>query len=60
MMQVTVTVTENANPKKKPDSSSLGFGQYFSDHMFMMEYDRANGWHDARIVPFSPSKIPAP
>ena len=57
MMQVTVTVTENANPKKKPDSSSLGFGQYFSDHMFMMEYDRTNGWHDARIVPFGPLSL---
>ncbi len=40
------------NLKTKPDFSNLGFGKYFTDHMFVMEYDGANGWHNARIVPF--------
>ena len=39
-------------PKEKPDPSTLGFGHYFTDHMFMMEYDPEKGWHDHRIVPF--------
>jgi len=39
-------------PKEKPDPSALGFGKYFTDHMFMMEYDPENGWHNQRIVPF--------
>ena len=39
-------------PKEKPDPSTLGFGHYFTDHMFVMEYDPDNGWHDQRIVPF--------
>lgn len=39
--------------KEKPDSSTLGFGKIFTDHMFMMDYSRENGWHDARIVPFA-------
>ena len=38
--------------KEKPDFTKLGFGKYFTDHMFMMEYDGENGWHNARIVPF--------
>ena len=38
--------------KEKPDASALGFGKYFTDHMFIMEYDDANGWHNARIEPF--------
>ena len=38
--------------KQKPDFSNLGFGKYFTDHMFMMEYTEGQGWHDARIVPF--------
>jgi branched-chain amino acid aminotransferase len=41
--------------KKKPvptDESKLGFGQMFSDHMFMMEYDAGKGWHSARIEPY--------
>ena len=38
--------------KEKPDFSKLGFGKYFTDHMFVMEYSSTLGWHDARIVPF--------
>ncbi|MBQ4443703.1 MAG: branched-chain amino acid aminotransferase [Clostridia bacterium] len=39
-------------PKAKPDPDTLGFGQIFSDHMFRMEYNPQEGWHNARIVPF--------
>lgn len=39
--------------KEKPDSSSLGFGKVFTDYMFLMDYSRESGWHDARIVPFA-------
>ncbi|MBE6608513.1 MAG: branched-chain amino acid aminotransferase [Ruminococcaceae bacterium] len=38
--------------KVKPDYSKLGFGKYFTDHMFMMDYTDGQGWHDPRIVPF--------
>ncbi len=44
-------------PKEKPESSTLGFGKFFTDHMFMMDYSREEGWHDARIVPFGPLQI---
>ena len=46
-----------ACPKEKPDSSTLGFGKFFTDHMFMMDYSREEGWHDARIVPFGPLQL---
>ena len=38
--------------KAKPDWNNLGFGKYFTDHMFVMDYDNGMGWHDARIVPY--------
>ncbi len=38
--------------KAKPDWDNLGFGKYFTDHMFIMDYDKGQGWHDARIVPY--------
>jgi len=38
--------------KQKPDFSKLGFGKYFTDHMFVMEYTMEDGWKNARIVPF--------
>ena len=38
--------------KAKPDWDNRGFGKYFTDHMFIMDYDEGMGWHDARIVPY--------
>ena len=49
-----ISVTKTAAPKEKPASDILGFGKYFTDHMFMMDYTAGEGWHDARIVPFGP------
>jgi len=40
--------------KEKPDMSNLGFGNYYTDHMFVMDYTDGIGWHDARIVPYAP------
>ena len=47
-----ISITKTANPAVKPDSSKLGFGKHFTDHMFIMDYTEGQGWHDARIVPF--------
>ncbi|MBE7087737.1 MAG: branched-chain amino acid aminotransferase [Clostridiales bacterium] len=38
--------------KQKPDFTKLGFGKYFTDHMFIMDYSNEKGWHNERIVPF--------
>ncbi len=50
-MEIRVELTKS--PKAKPSSDELGFGKYFSDHMFIMDYTEGKGWHDARIVPYS-------
>lgn len=47
-----IKIVKNENPKQKPDENSLGFGKYFTDHMFIMDHDYENGWHNARIVPY--------
>ena len=47
-----VTIKKTDNPKAKPDWNNLGFGSYFSDHMFLMDYSPQKGWFDARIVPY--------
>lgn len=52
-----IKIIENTNPKVMPEPSVLGFGQYFTDHMFIMDYSVNEGWHDARIVPFGPVSI---
>ncbi|CDZ75351.1 putative branched-chain-amino-acid aminotransferase [Peptoniphilus sp. ING2-D1G] len=44
---------KNNNPKGKiTDLNKLGFGKHFTDHMFIMDYNKDEGWHDARIVPY--------
>ena len=49
-----IKVIKTTHPAEKPDSSTLGFGKVFTDHMFIMDYSEEEGWHDARIVPFGP------
>lgn len=49
---MNIKIVKNQSPAEKPDSSTLGFGRIFTDHMFVMDYTDGEGWHDARIVPF--------
>ncbi len=50
---LNIKVTKTTAPKAKPDENNLGFGKIFTDHMFIMDYTEGEGWHDARIVPYS-------
>ncbi len=52
-----IKITKTTNPKQKPDQTKLGFGNYYTDHMFIMNYDEGQGWHDPRIVPYGPFEI---
>ena len=49
-MEIKIQLSENL--KQKPDMSNLGFGKYYTDHMFEMDYTRGIGWHDPQIVPY--------
>lgn len=49
-----ISITKTINPKPEPDWNNLGFGRYYTDHMFIMDYTEGKGWHDARIVPYGP------
>jgi len=53
-MKYDISITRTTNPKTKPNPATLGFGDVFTDHMFIMDYDEGAGWHDARIVPYAP------
>ena len=53
MQEIKIELTKT--PKQKPaDQSKLGFGKIFTDHMYVMPYDREHGWHDPKIVPYQP------
>ena len=55
MLNIKYELVENR--KAKPDQNALGFGRYFTDHMFIMDYTDGKGWHDARIVPYGPLSL---
>lgn len=46
-----IKVTKSKKPKEK-QQGNLGFGNWFTDHMFLMDYTEGKGWHDPRIVPY--------
>lgn len=53
-----ITIERTQHPKRKPtDQTRLGFGNYYTDHMFLMNYDEGKGWHDPRIVPYGPIEL---
>ena len=56
MQEIRVELTKN--PKQKPaPGAPLPFGTIFTDHMFIMNYDEGQGWHDPRIVPYGPIEM---
>ena len=52
-----ITIQRTTAPKQKPDENHLIFGHEFTDHMFVMDWDKDIGWHDARIVPYGPLEL---
>jgi branched-chain amino acid aminotransferase len=51
-MKITIKKADKLKPL--PDSSSLGFGTLFTDHMFNMDYIPEKGWCNPRIEPYAP------
>ena len=56
-MKYEINITKTTNPRPKPDPNKLEFGTVFTDHMFVLDYDEGQGWHDARIVPYGPIEL---
>ena len=54
---MNISITKTQNPKAKPDQNDLGFGKFFTDHMFIMDYSIEKGWYDPRIVPYGPLEM---
>ena len=55
MIRLNIRIEKRQDLKVKPKKGEkLGFGDIFTDHMFLMNYTKGKGWHDARIVPYAP------
>jgi len=49
---VNITIKKTEKEKPHPKDSELGFGTIFTDHMFNMDFNPKNGWHNPRIEPY--------
>ena len=52
-----ISVTLSTTHKPKPEGPNIPFGVITTDHLFLMNYDQGQGWHDPRIVPYAPFQI---
>ncbi len=53
-MDTPISITRTERPKPKPRDTELGFGRFFTDHMFLMDCAADSGWYDPRVVPYGP------
>ena len=57
-MDIPITRVDTSRRSTLPENDlDLGFGKYFSDHMFLLNYAADAGWHDPRIVPYGPLSL---
>ena len=54
---MNITVERTKNPKPRPDESTYGFGRYFTDHMFTIQYSEKQGWNSAKVGPYQPLSL---
>ena len=47
-------ITRTTQPRPRVADDALRFGEVFTDHMYLMNYSEADGWHSGRIVPYAP------
>jgi branched-chain amino acid aminotransferase len=53
-MTEPIRITRATTLKTKPKDGDLGFGQIFTDHMFVADFQDEKGWYDPRIEPYGP------
>lgn len=54
---IDISLEKTETPKPKPAVDELGFGRHFTDHMFCMDWNREQGWHQARICSYQPFQM---
>lgn len=52
-----ITICPSESRQKMPSESELGFGKYFTDHMFMAKFEKTKGWYEASVMPYAPISL---
>lgn len=53
-MAYEISIERTSRPTTRPADADLKFGRFFSDHMFLADFEEGVGWNTPRIVPFGP------
>jgi branched-chain amino acid aminotransferase len=53
-MTDAIRITKTTTKKPRTKDSDLGFGQVFTDHMFVVGFQKEKGWYDPRVEPYAP------
>lgn len=56
-MDIDIAIERTQSPKPRPADSEYGFGRFFTDHMFVVDYSELMGWHAPRIVPYQQLRL---
>jgi len=56
-MSEAIRITKTSTRKPKPKDADLGFGQIFTDHMFLADFQEEKGWYDPRVEPYGPLSL---
>ncbi len=53
----TPSPAARAEAEREAILADPGFGKYFTDHMVSIRWTIAEGWHDARVIPYGPLQL---
>ncbi len=56
-MTEPIRINRSTTRKPKPKDADLGFGQIFTDHMFLADFQEEKGWYDPRVEPYGPLSL---
>jgi len=51
-MTEPIRITKTTSKKDKPKDKDLAFGNVFTDHMFVANFEEEKGWYDPRVEPY--------
>ena len=54
---MTIPIERTEKPRPRPPETNLGFGRFFTDHMFVMDWAPQRGWHGDRVAPYGPLSL---
>src|SRR5919106_5634148 len=56
-MTEPIRITRTTRRREKPKDKDLAFGNVFTDHMFVADFEEEKGWYDPRVEPYAPLSL---